>query len=76
MQIQSELREFLAKVSKEPLCIVGTLEAKHEVVSVSQDDDLTERTPNSPNGASHSKPDGSPAQGCGRYINQAQSFSQ
>ena len=48
MQLQSELRESITKVSKEPLCIVGTLEAEHEVVSVSYDDDVPERPPPSP----------------------------
>ena len=41
MQLQSELRESFAKMPKEPLCIVGTLEAEHEVVSVSHDDHVT-----------------------------------
>ncbi len=48
MQLQSELRESFAKVPEEPLCIVGTLEAEHEVISVSHDDDVTERTPPPP----------------------------
>src|ERR1700723_3540773 len=48
MQLQTELRESFAKVPKEPLCIVGTLEAEHEVVGVSHNDDVTERTPPSP----------------------------
>ena len=48
MQLQSELRESFAKVPEEPLRVEGTLEAEHEVVSVSHDDDVTKRTAPSP----------------------------
>lgn len=48
MQFQLEPRESFAKVSQEPLCIEFMLEAKHEVIAVAHDDDVTMRMPLSP----------------------------
>jgi hypothetical protein len=48
MQFQLEPRKSFAKLLQEPLRVAMMLEAKHEVVGVAHDDDVTMSIPPSP----------------------------
>lgn len=48
MQLQFEPREALAQLILEALRILFVLESKHEVVTVTHDDDITPPIPSSP----------------------------
>jgi hypothetical protein len=48
IQLQAELRDPAAKISKEPLSVIPVLEARHEVVRKPRDDHITMRVLTSP----------------------------
>src|SRR5258705_606155 len=48
VQLQTEFREPVAKVSPELLCVFPMLKSHHEVVSEANDDDVTVRVPSPP----------------------------